>query len=77
MTETLSYIVQEYNDDYKNIFKGVYSDFKNRAFSDYKFELNPLEYEDFIDSINNGLIKCIITQEMTMLMNLKTWKLQL
>lgn len=63
MTETLSYIVQEYSDDFKNIFKGVYSDFKNRAFSDYKFELEPLEYEEFVESINSGLIKCIILFE--------------
>lgn len=63
MTETLSYIVQEYSEDFKNIFKGVYSDFKNRAFSDYKFELEPLEYDEFIQSINSGLIKCIILFE--------------
>lgn len=63
MTETLSYVVQEYCEDYKNIFKGVYNDFKNRAFSDYKFELEPLEYEEFVESVNSGLIKCIILFE--------------
>ena len=43
MTETLSYKVQTYNDEYKNIFKGVYNDFKNKAYSLYKFELEPLQ----------------------------------
>lgn len=63
MTETLSYKVQTYNDEYKNIFKGVYNDFKNKAYSLYKFELEPLQYEEFVDSINAGLIQCIILFE--------------
>ena len=63
MTETLSYKVQTYNDEYKNIFKGVYNDFKNKAFSLYKFELEPLQYEEFVDSVNAGLIQCIILFE--------------
>ena len=63
MTETLAYKAQEYNDEYKNIFKGVYTDFKNKAYSLYKFELEPLEYEEFVASINAGLIKCLILFE--------------
>lgn len=63
MTETLAYKVQEYNDEYKNIFKGVYNDFKNKAYSLYKFELEPLEYDEFTASLDAGLIKCLILFE--------------
>ena len=63
MTETLAYKVQEYNDEYKTIFKGVYTDFKNKAYSLYKFELEPLEYDEFTACVNEGLIKCIILFE--------------
>ncbi len=63
MPETITYKVQEYTDNIKNIFKGVYNDFKNKAFSEYKFELEPLDYEDFTASVNEGLIKCLILME--------------
>ena len=63
MSETLTYKVQLYNDDIKNIFKGVYNDFKNKAFSEYKFELAPLDYDDFVQSINDGLIQCLVLLE--------------
>lgn len=63
MTETLTYKVEKYSDEYKNIFKGVYNDFKNRAFSEYKFELEPLEYDDFTNSVKEGLIDCLILFE--------------
>ena len=59
----MKYQVQEYCDDYKNIFKGLYSDFKSKAFSEYKFELEPLEYDDFTASVDEGLIKCLILFE--------------
>lgn len=63
MTQTLQYQVQEYSDEHKCIFKGVYNDFKTRAYSEYKFELEPLEYEDFTASVNANLIKCLILFE--------------
>ncbi len=63
MTQTLQYQVQKYTDEHKNIFKGVYNDFKSKAFSEYKFELEPLEYDDFTNSINHGLIDCLILFE--------------
>ena len=63
MTEIQTCNIQKYSNDYKNIFKGVYNDFKNKAYSDYKFELEPLEYEDFISSIESGLIDCLILFE--------------
>ncbi len=45
------------------IFKGVYNDFKEKAISDYKFELEPLEYEEFISAIEMGYLKCIVLKE--------------
>ena len=63
MTETLTYKIQKYSPDFKNIFKGVYLDFKNRAYKDYKFELEPLEYEDFTASLDENLIECLILFE--------------
>lgn len=63
MADILTYKVEEYNDSFKNIFKGVYNDFKNKAYSEYKFELEPLDYDDFLLSLNNGLIKCLVLLE--------------
>ena len=63
MPEILSYKVQEYTDEIKNIFRGVYNDFKSKAYSEYKFELEPLDYEEFTASVNEGLIKCLILLE--------------
>ncbi len=40
-------------------FTGVYNDFKNKARTDYQFELEPLEYEDFIKAIDEKLLHCI------------------
>ena len=48
--------------DYK-IFTGLYNDFKNRAISDYKFDLEPLDYDDFINAIDNKLLKCLVLYE--------------
>lgn len=45
------------------IFKGVYNDFKSKAVSEYKFELEPLEHEEFIDAVEKGLLKCIVLKE--------------
>ena len=49
-------------DDFK-IFTGLYNDFRSRAVSDFKFDLEPLEYEDFIMAINNGLLQCLVLFE--------------
>ena len=50
------------SDSYK-IFKGVYNDFKSKAIEEYKFELEPLEYEEFIDAITNKYMNCIVLKE--------------
>ena len=54
MAETLTYKVQKYTEDIKNIFKGVYNDFKNKAYSEYKFELEP-EYLNFTNEFRDWL----------------------
>ncbi len=45
------------------LFKGVYSDFANKAISEYKFELPPLPFEEFVDAVAEGLIKCLVLYE--------------
>ncbi len=49
--------------DLYKIFAGVYSDFRAVALDNYKFELEPLSYEDFINSVEKNLIKCIVLLE--------------
>lgn len=49
-------------DDYK-AFAPVYNDFRERAIEEYKFELDPLRYEDFIDSVKKQLIECLVLYE--------------
>ena len=63
MSNILLYKVQKYSSEYKKIFKGVYDDFKSRSFSDYKFELEPLEYDEFLKYVGEGFINCIIFLE--------------
>lgn len=50
-------------EDLFRIFAGVYSDFRNAAVNEYKFELEPLSFEDFIDSVKKNLVKCIVLLE--------------
>lgn len=63
MANILMYTVEEYNDEHYKFFSGVYNDFRQNAFSDYKFELEPLEYEDFIKYVKEELIQCIVLLE--------------
>lgn len=60
MTEFKAKLLSE--EDYKG-FEPVYNDFRTRAITDYNFELEPLSFEDFIDSIQKGLIKSIVLLE--------------
>ena len=63
MANITVYSVQNLKDvDYK-IFSGLYNDFKSRAISDFKFDLEPLEYEDFISAIENNLLTCLVLLE--------------
>lgn len=49
-------------EDYKS-FTEIYEDFRNRAVLEYKFELEPLDYEGFLDAVKKELIECIILKE--------------
>ena len=49
-------------DSYK-IFKGVYNDFRAKAVEEYKFELEPLEYDEFIDAIEKKYMQCVVLKE--------------
>lgn len=49
-------------EDYKS-FAEVYEDFRNRAVLEYNFELEPLDYEGFIEAVEKELINCIILKE--------------
>ena len=62
MTE-MNYEVELLNKNTYKIFKGVYNDFRSKAVSEYKFELEPLEYEDFIHAVENNYLKCIVLKE--------------
>lgn len=44
-------------------FEPVYNDFKSKAVRQYKFELEPLNYNDFIDAIKKDLLKCLVVYE--------------
>ncbi|MBQ8476123.1 GNAT family N-acetyltransferase [bacterium] len=48
---------------YFRVFQGAYNDFRLKARTDYKFEIDPLSYEDFMYSFKKGLINCIVLLE--------------
>ena len=62
MAET-NYKVELLDSSVFKIFKGVYNDFRSKAVSEYKFELEPLEYEEFLSAIENNYMQCIILKE--------------
>lgn len=62
MAET-NYEVELLDRETFKIFKGVYNDFKSKAVSEYKFELEPLSYEDFIDAVEKDYLKCVVLKE--------------
>ena len=45
--------------DYDN-FEGLYEDFRSKAANEYNFELEPLDYEGFLDALDKDLIKGIV-----------------
>lgn len=63
MANITVYKFDNFDDKYVGIFAGVYNDFRQKAAQDYNFELEPLTYEDFVKSVNDGLLKCIILFE--------------
>ncbi len=61
--ENANYETELLNKKLYKIFAGVYNDFRSVAKKDYMFELDPLEYDDFIDAINKDYVKCIVLLE--------------
>ncbi|MBQ4114219.1 GNAT family N-acetyltransferase [bacterium] len=59
----MNYEVELLDKNTFKIFKGVYNDFKSKAVNEYKFELPPLEYEEFIDACEKDYLKCIVLKE--------------
>ena len=57
------YETQTLTKEYYKIFMGLYDDFVSSAFDKYKFEISPLNYNDFIDAIDKKLLNCIILLE--------------
>ena len=45
-----TYQVEFLKEDKYRLFKGLYTDFVAHAVSDYKFELEPLSFNEFIDA---------------------------
>lgn len=48
---------------YYSSFKAVYEDFCKCAFTEYKFELEPLDYDSFIESCENELLTVLFIQK--------------
>lgn len=44
-------------------FESLYEDFRNKAASEYNFELEPLDYDGFLEALDKDLIKCIVLYE--------------
>ena len=44
-------------------FEDLYEDFRKKAATEYNFELEPLDYDGFLDAIDKDLIKCIVLYE--------------
>ena len=62
MAET-TYEVELLNSNIAKFFAGVYNDFKAKAVSEYKFELEPLSYEEFVDAVEKNYLQCIVLKE--------------
>lgn len=61
--ENANYETAVLNSKLYKILAGVYNDFRSVAANDYLFELEPLEYQDFIDAVDKDYIKCIALLE--------------
>lgn len=58
MTESI-YKAELLNPTMYKFFSGVYNDFRLKARTDYLFELEPLEYDEFLKAIDANWLKCI------------------
>ena len=62
MTETTFEVKFLTEDEYES-FAEVYNDFRTRAVDEYKFELSPLTYGEFLESVRKELITCLVLLE--------------
>ena len=46
-------------------FATVYNDFRDRAVTEYNFELEPLDFEGFTDAVEKNLIDCLVLYDNT------------
>ena len=46
-------------------FENLYEDFRKKAKTEYNFELEPLDFEGFIDAVEKKLIECVVLFENT------------
>ena len=46
-------------EDYEN-FEYLYNDFYSKAASEYNFELEPIDYSGFLESVEKGIIECLV-----------------
>ena len=63
MANLTVFTVKSLAPEYYKIASGLYNDFRNRAISDFKFDLEPLEYEDFLYAVKKGLLECLVLFE--------------
>lgn len=63
MTNNIVYETRPLEEQDYKAFAVVYNDFRNRAIIEYKFELEPLDYEGFLEAIEKELINCIVLFE--------------
>jgi len=59
----IMYEVVVLEEKYFRVFQGAYNDFRLKARMDYKFEIDSLSYEDFLESFREDLINCIVLLE--------------
>ena len=52
------------SNDYK-AFATVYNDFRDRAVTEFNFELEPLDFEGFTDAVEKNLIDCLVLYDNT------------
>ena len=51
--------------NYYKAFASVYNDFRDRAVTEYNFELEPLDFEGFTDAVEKKLIECLVLYDNT------------
>ena len=57
------YKVEKLSKEKSILFKGVYADFVSKAVSEYKFELPPLPFEEFVEAVEQNLLQCLVLYE--------------